>query len=138
MKLLFAIAFALFALAPVTASAQSADLLLLSAFCSDDSYEDTAGQCGAFFTIEAILAKYGVTITDTDDEVIELCLDDIENTPVGSIQLRNEDAVSTDETNAEPTSKQETIASKVITLEPSLDVGRDAADDVAITGPTAR
>jgi hypothetical protein len=87
-------------------------------------------------TIEAILAKYGVTITDTDDEVIELCLDDIENTP--SIQLRNEDAVSTDETNAEPTSEQETSASKVITLEPSLDVGRDAADDVAITGPTAR
>ena len=84
------------------------------------------------------MAKYGVTITDTDDEVIELCLDDIENTPVGSIQLRNENAVSTDETNAEPTSEQETIASKVITLEPSLDVGRDAADDVAITGPTAR
>jgi hypothetical protein len=84
------------------------------------------------------LAKYGVTITDTDDDVIELCLDDIENTPVGSIQLRNEDAVSTDETNAEPTNEQETIASKVITLEPSLDVGPDAADDVAITGPTAR
>ena len=138
MKLLYAIAFALFALAPVTASAQSADLLLLSAPCSDDSYEDTAGRCGAIFTIEAILAKYGVTITDTDDEVIELCLDDIENTPVGSIQLRNEDAVSTDETNAEPTNEQETIASKVITLEPSLDVGPDAADDVAITGPTAR
>ena len=135
MKALYGIAFA-FAFAPLTASA--ADPLLRSAFCSDDYYEDTAGQCGAFFTIEVILAKYGVTITDTDDEVIELCLDDIENTPVGSIQLRNEDAVSTDETNAEPTSEQETIASKVITLEPSLDVGRDAADDVAITGPTAR
>ena len=135
MKALYGIAFA-FAFAPLTASA--ADPLLRSAFCSDDYYEDTAGQCGAFFTIEAILAKYGVTITDTDDGVIELCLDDIENTPVGSIQLRNEDAVSTDETNAEPTSEQETIASKVITLEPSLDVGRDASDDVAITGPTAR
>ena len=135
MKALYGIAFA-FAFTPLTASA--ADPLLRSAFCSDDYYEDTAGQCGAFFTIEAILAEYGVTITDTDDEVIELCLDDIENTPVGSIQLRNEDAVSTDETNAEPTSEQETIASKVITLEPSLDVGRDAADDVAITGPTAR
>ena len=135
MKALYGIACA-FAFAPLTAS--TADPLLRSAFCSDDYYEDAAGQCGAFFTIEAILAKYGVTITDTDDEVIELCLDDIENTPVGSIQLRNENAVSTDETNAEPTSEQETIASKVITLEPSLDVGRDAADDVAITGPTAR
>ncbi|HET9605459.1 MAG TPA: hypothetical protein VFO87_00300 [Nitrospira sp.] len=93
MKALYGIAFA-FAFAPLTASA--ADPLLRSALCSDDSYEDTAGQCGAFFTIEAILAKYGVTITDTDDDVIELCLDDIENRPVGSIQLRNEDAVSTD------------------------------------------
>ena len=88
MKLLYAIAFALFALAPVTASAQSADLLLLSAPCSDDYYEDMAGRCGAIFTIEAVLAKYGVIITDTDDEIIELCLDDIENTPVGSIRPR--------------------------------------------------
>lgn len=139
MKLLYAMAFALFALAPVTASAQSADLILLSALCSDDYYEDTASRCGAVFTIEAILAKYGVTITDTDDEELVLYLDDLEDIPVGSIQLRNEDAVSTDEkSNAEPTNEQEPIASKVITLEPSLDVGRDAADDVAITGPTAR
>ena len=136
MKLLYAIAFALFALAPVTASAQSASPLLLSTFCSDGYYEDMAGRYGAIFTIEAILAKYGVTITDTDDEVIELCLDDIENTPVGSIQLRNEDAVSTDD---EPANEQlDTIASKVITLEPSLDVGGDASDDVATTGPSAQ
>ena len=84
MKALCGIAFA-FAFTPLTAS--GADPLLRSAFCSHDYYEDTAGQCGAFFTIEAILAKYGVTISDTDDEVIELCLDDIENTSVGSIQL---------------------------------------------------
>ena len=62
MKLLYAIAFALFALAPVTASAQSASLLLLSAFCSDDYYEDTAGQCGVICTIAAVLAKYGVLL----------------------------------------------------------------------------
>ena len=61
MKALYGIAFA-FAFTPLTASA--ADPLLPSAFCSDDYYEDTAGQCVAFFTIEAILAKYGVTITD--------------------------------------------------------------------------
>jgi hypothetical protein len=66
-------------------------------------------------------------------------LDGLEDVPVGSIELRHEDAVSTTEkSNAEPTNEQEPIASKVITLEPSLDVGRDAADDVAITGPTAR
>jgi hypothetical protein len=37
--------------------------------CSDDYYEDTAGQCGAVsagevLTIEAILAKYGVIVVD--------------------------------------------------------------------------
>jgi hypothetical protein len=81
-KLLYAIASALFCVAaPVAVPAQSLDLSLISALCSDDYYEDTAGQCGAIsagevFTIEAILAKYGIIISDTDDEVIVLYLDD--------------------------------------------------------------
>ena len=146
MKLLYAIASALFcAAAPVAAPAQSLDLSLMSALCSDDYYEDTAGQCGAIpaaevFMIEAILAKYGVVITgDIDEEVIVLYLDDLEDTPVGSIQPRNEDAVSSDEkANAEPTNEQETIASKVVTVQPPLETGSEAADDVTTTGPTAR
>ena len=136
MKLLFAIAFALFALAPVTASAQSADLLLLSAPCSNDYYEDTAGRCGAIFTIEAVFAKYGVIITDTDDEVIELYLDDLEDMPVGSIQLRNEDAVPTDD---DPSNEQlDTIASRIIIVDPPSETGGEAADDIATTGPSAQ
>jgi hypothetical protein len=139
-KLLYAIASALFCVAaPAAAPAQSLDLSLMSALCSDDYYEETAGQCGAIFTIEAILAKYGVIITDTDDEVIVLYLDDLEDMPVGSIQPRNEDAVPTDEkSNAEPANEQETIASRVIVLEPPSAIGGEVADDVATTGPTGR
>src|SRR5262245_19767045 len=111
----------------------------MSALCSDDYYEDTAGQCGVIFTIEAILEKYGVDITDTDEEVIVLYLDDPEDTPVGSILPRNEDAVSTDEKSAaESTDEQETIASRVIVLEAPSAIGGEDADDVATTGPTAR
>ena len=41
-KLLYAIAFAVFSVAaPVASPAQSLDLSLLSALCSDDYYEDT-------------------------------------------------------------------------------------------------
>jgi hypothetical protein len=144
-KLLYAIASALFCVsAPVAAPAHSLDLSLMSALCSDDYYEDTAGQCGAItagevFTIEAILAKYGAIITDTDDELIVLYLDDLEDMPVGSVQPRNEDAASTDEkSNAEPANEQETIASKVVTVQPPPEVGGEAADDVTTTGPTAR
>jgi hypothetical protein len=139
-KLLYAIASALFCVAaPVAAPAQSLDLSLMSALCSDDYYEDTAGQCGVIFTIEAILAKYGVDITDTDEEVIVLYLDDLEDTPVGSILPRHEDAVSTDEkSNAEPTKEQETIASRVVVLEAPSAIGGEDADDVATTGPTER
>jgi hypothetical protein len=145
-KLLYAIASALFCVAaPVAAPAQSLDLSLMSALCSDDYYEDTAGQCGAIsagevFTIEAILAKYGIVITgDIDEDVIVLFLDDLVDTSIGSIQPRNEDAVSTDEkSNAEPANEQETIASKVATVQPPLEIGGEAADDVATTGPTAR
>src|SRR5262249_45527093 len=83
----------------------------MSALCSDDYYEDTAGQCdaisaGEVLTIEAIMAKYGVVITgETDEDVIVLYLDDPEDTPVGSIHPRNEDAVATN--SAEPAKEQE-------------------------------
>jgi len=117
----------------------------MSALCSDDYCEDAAGQCGAIsagevFTIEAILAKYGIVITgDIDEDVIVLFLDDLEDTPVGSIQPRNEDAVSTDEkSNAEPANEQETILTKVVTVQPPLEIGGEAADDVLTTDPTAR
>lgn len=124
-KLLYAIASALFCVtAPVAAPAQSFDLSLMSALCSDDYYEDTAGQCGAIFAIEAILANYEVIITDSDDAVIVLYLDDLEDMPVGAIQPRNEDAVSTDEkSNAEPISEPDTIPSTVITVGPCIELG---------------
>lgn len=147
MKFLYATAFALFSLAAasVASPAQSLDPSLLSALCSDDNYEDTAGQCGAIsagevLTIETILAKYGVVITgDADDEVIIFLFDDPEDVPVGSIQPRNEDAVLTDDkSNTEPTNEQDTIASKAVTVQPTLEIGGEAADDVATTGPTAR
>jgi hypothetical protein len=145
-RLLYAIASALFALAaPVAAPAQSSDLLLLSALCSDDYYEDTTDQCSATsadeLAIEMILTKYGVVITgDTDEEVIVLYLDDDpEDTPVGSIQPRNEGAALTDEkSNAELAKKQETIASRVIVLEAPSAIGGEDADDVATTGPSGR
>ena len=69
MKLIYAIAFAVsFVAAPVAASAQSLDLPLPSAQCTDDYYEDGDGKCdalsaGEVLTIEAILAKYGIIIT---------------------------------------------------------------------------
>jgi hypothetical protein len=144
-KLLYAIAFALFAFAPVTVSAQSSDLSLLSALFSDDYYEDATRQCGAVsagevLTIELILTKYGVVIPgDADEEVVVLYSDDDpEDTPVGSIQPSNKDAVSTDEkSNAEPANEQKTVASRIITLERPSEIGGEAAD-VATTGSTAR
>jgi hypothetical protein len=143
-KLLYTIAFAVFfPAAPVTSPAQSLDLSLLSALCSDDYYEDTAGRCtaisaGELLTVEAILAKYGVIIaSDTDDEVIVFYLDDLDDIPVGLIAPRNED-LTEDKSCVEPANEQETIASRVITLEPASEIVGEAADDVAATGPTAR
>ena len=147
MKLLCAMALAVFSVAaPVASPAQSLDLSLMSALCSDDYYGDTAGQCdaisaGEVLTIEAILARYGVVITgDADEDAIVLYLDDdLEDTPVGSILPRNKDAVSTDEkSNAEPAKEQETIASRVIVLEAPSAIGGEVADDIATPGPTAR
>jgi hypothetical protein len=145
-KLVRVIAFAVFFVAaPVASPAQSLDLPLLSAQCTDDYYEDADGQCdalsaGEVLTIEAILAKYGVVITgDTDDEVIVFLFDDPEDMPVGSIQPRNEDGAPTDDkANAVPANEQETIASRVIVLVAPSEISSEVADDVATTGPTAR
>ena len=94
MRLIYAIAFAVFFVAvPMSSPAQALDLPLLSAQCTDDYYEDADGQCdalsaGEVLTIEAILARYGIIITGrTDDEIIALYLDDLDDMPVGSIGL---------------------------------------------------
>ena len=116
MRLIYAIAFAVFFVAvPMGSPAQSLDLPLLSAQCTDDYYEDADGQCdalsaGEVLTIEAILARYGIIITGrTDDEIIAFYLDDLDDVPVGSIRPRNEDAVPTDD---DPSNEQlDTIAS---------------------------
>jgi hypothetical protein len=103
-RLIYAIAFAVFCVVvPMGSPAQSLDLPLLSAQCTDDYYEDADGQCdalsaGEVLTIEAILARYGIIITErTDDEIIAFYLDDLDDMPVGSIRPRNEDAVPTDD-----------------------------------------
>ena len=116
MRLIYAIAFALFFVAvPMGSPAQSLDLPLLSAQCTDDYYEDADGQCdalsaGEVLTIEAILARYGIIITGrTDDEIIAFYLEGLDDVPVGSILPRNEDAVPTDDA---PSNEQlDTIAS---------------------------
>jgi hypothetical protein len=139
-KLLCAMALAVFSVAaPVVSPAQSLDLSLMSALCSDDYYEDTAGQCGAISADGEIFifTKYGVVIAgETDEDVIVLYLDDQEDTPVGSIQPRNEDAVATN--SVEPAKEQETIASRVFVLEAPSAIGGEDAADVATTGPTGR
>jgi hypothetical protein len=142
-KFLCALASALFCVAlPVAAPAQSPDLSLISALCSDDYYEDTAGQCSVISADGEIfiLTQYGIVIAgDTDEDVIVLYLDDLEDTPVGSIPPRKEDAVTTaDKANAEPVSEQETMASRVIVLEAPSAIGGEVADGVATTDPTAR
>ena len=143
MNLVRVIAFAVFFVAaPVASPAQSLDLPLPSAQCTDEYCEDAADQCGAIsggevVTIEAILAKYGVIITErTDDEIIAYYPDDLDEMPVGSIRPRNEDAVPTDD---EPANEQvDTIASRIIIVEPPSETGGEAADDITTTGPSAQ
>ena len=92
---------------------------------------------GEVLTIEAILAKYGIIITGrTDDEIIALYLDDLDDMPVGSIRPRNEDAVPTDD---DPSNEQlDTIASRIIIVDPPSETGGEAADDITTTGPSAQ
>jgi hypothetical protein len=142
-RLIYAIAFAVFFVAvPMGSPAQALDLPLLSAHCTDDYYEDADGQCdalsaGEVLTIEAILARYGIIITGrTDDEIIAFYLDDLDDMPVGSIRPRNEDAVPTDD---DPSNEQlDTIASRIIIVEPPFETGGEAADDITTTGPSAQ
>lgn len=88
MKLLYAIAFALF---PLTVPAQTSDQSLLTALCHDDYFEDAEGHCKSLapredLTIEAILAAYGEIISsDADDESV-FYLTDPGDAPVGAIQ----------------------------------------------------
>ena len=143
MRLIYAIAFAVFFVAvPMGSPAQSLDLPLLSAQCTDDYYEDADGQCdalsaGEILTIEAILTRYGIIITGrTDDEIIAFYLDDLDDVPVGSIWPRNEDAVPTDD---DPSNEQlDTIASRIIIVDPPSETGGEAADDITTTGPSAQ
>jgi hypothetical protein len=127
-KLFAAIAFALFPMtAPVAAPAQSPDVTLLTALCQDDYYEDTAGRCadiyaGEVLTVEAVLERYEVIVSD--DEILVLNLDDPENMAVGSIHPRSEGptdehaVVTDDESKAQP--EQDTIAAKVVPARPQL------------------
>ena len=140
MKLIYAIAFAVsFVAAPVAASAQSLDPSLSPPLCSDDYYDDTAGQCnavstGEVLTIEAILAKYGVIVVDGD--VIALYFDDLDDMPVGSIRRLHEEAVSTDDEAANE--QLDTIVSRIIIVDPPSETGGEAADDITTTRPSAQ
>jgi hypothetical protein len=139
-KLLYAIALAL---CPLAAPAQTLDSSLLTALCHDDYFEDTAGQCSSVsadegITAEAILEKYGAIITrDTDDT-------DPDDVPVGSIQLQRESPTEEailrdDESTADATIEQSTIAAQIITTELPADKLDEAvldSDEVETTGPT--
>jgi len=154
-KFLYATAFALFSLAaaPVASPAQSLDPSLLSALCSDDYYEDTAGLCSApappealpdVLTVEAIIEKYGVIIAcDLNDvSLIALLADPDASLSVGSIHPRRESPtvekaiVTEDESNTDPSSEPATIASPILT-ETRPRQSDEAAEEVTITGPTA-
>ena len=143
MRLIYAIAFAVFFVAvPMGSPAQSLDLPLPSAQCTDDYYEEADGQCdalsaGEVLTIEAILARYGIIITGrTDDEIIAFYPDDLDDMPVGSIRPRNEDAVPTDHDLSNE--QLDTIASRIIIVDPPSETGGEAADDITTTGPSAQ
>ena len=147
MKLLYAVAFALF---PLTACAQTPDAVLLTALCHDDYFEDTAGQCKSLAagedltTAEAILARYGEIISsDADDESV-FYLTDPEDAPVGAIQPRqvtpSDNAIDDDRT-ADLTNTENTVAAQIITSEPLHEEGEHAvadsdADVVAMNGPS--
>jgi hypothetical protein len=155
-KFLYATAFALFSLAaaPVASPAQSLDRSLLSALCSDDYYEDTAGLCSSpappevlpdVLTVEAIIEKYGLIVAcDLNDvSVIALLADPDASQSVGSIHPRRESPtaekaiVTEDETSTDPSSEPATVASPIVTETQLRQHGEDA-DDVTTTGPTAR
>jgi hypothetical protein len=134
-----------FVAAPVASSAQSLDLSSMSALCSDDYYEDMAGQCGPaappealpeVLTVEAIIEKFGVIVAcdPSDDSVIALLADPENHPSVGSIHPRRESLtaenaiVTEDETSTDPSIEPATIASPVVT-ETQVGKSDEAADD---------
>ena len=93
MKILYAVAFALF---PWAATAQTLDPSLLAALCQDDYFEDTAGHCsiissGEVLTIEAILERYSTVVVTlgTDEGLAGVFLATPEDAPVGSTNQRS-------------------------------------------------
>ena len=138
-KLIYAIAFALF---PLAASAQDASLP--SALCHDDYYEDTAGECDDTLTVEAILEKYTVVIPGTDAGLATIFLVDPEDIAVGSIRPRDgspaaEHAIlKDDELGADPEAQEDTIASQIVAPAPQPENSVEGVDDVIATGPTAQ
>ena len=93
MKLLYAVAFALF---PWAATAQTLDPSLLAALCQDDYFEDTAGQCsiissGEVLTIETILGSYSTVVVTlgTDEGLAGVFHATPENAPVNSTNQRS-------------------------------------------------
>jgi hypothetical protein len=129
----------------MAAPAPSPEIALLTALCQDDYYEDTAGRCASIYagkvlTVEAVLEKYVVIVTD--DELV-VFLDDIEDTPVGSLPRSegptDEHAVVTDdEFKIQPATKQDTVAAKLVPAERQLETADECVDDVSATGPTAQ
>jgi hypothetical protein len=148
-KLLYAMAFALF---PLVAPAQTLDSSLLTALCHDDYFEDTAGQCSSIssdegITDEAIGEKYGAIVTrDMDDDTATFYLTDSEDVLVGSIEPRHESpsdqyvVLRDDESRADATIEESTIAAQIVTTESPVEKLGEAildADEVATIGPHA-
>ena len=140
MKLIYAIAFALF---PLAASAQNASLL--SALCHDDYYEDTAGECDDILTVEAILEKYTVVIPGTDAGLATIFLVDPEDIAVGSIRPRDGSPAAghailkDEELRSDPEAQEDTIASQIVAPSPHQPENSvEGVDDVIATGPTAQ
>jgi hypothetical protein len=69
-----------------------------------------------------------------------LALEELEDVPVGSIAPRTEDAGQNGEAaDAQSDNKPEPIVSREATIiEPSFDLGDEAANEVTTTGPVGR
>ena len=145
MKLLYAMAFALF---PLSAAAQTPDALLLTALCHDDYFEDTAGHCNSLgrreeLTMEEVLAHYGEIISsDADDESV-FYLTDPEEIPVGAIEPRqfgrfdNPIERKDEGTTADLMNRENAVAAQLNTIGSSHQNGRNVvADDLGTTDPS--
>jgi hypothetical protein len=138
-KLLYAIAFALF---PLAAPAQTPNSSLLTALCHNDYYEDTSGQCSAIsagdvLPIDVILERYGAVVIarDADEDIAGAFLADREETPIGSINPPSE---IPENSGTEPTVGVETVASHIVAPEAQLQTNAEGEDDIVATGPTVR